>query len=267
MENSNENRSRGQNRRELPGEENQTGEKQYITGKNAVLEALKSGQPLIRVLIADDLDRHVIAQISQLASKKNIPYRQMSKQKLSLIAGENHRGVAAEAAACDYVELEEILRRAAEHEAPPLLMILDEIEDPHNLGAVLRTALAAGADGVIIPKRNAAPLNATVSRTSAGAVNYLPVARATNLTQTIQSLQQQGFWIVGADMDGQPMWQVDMTGPLAIVMGSEGKGLAPLIRKHCDFIASIPMQGQVGSLNVSAAAAILLYEAVRKRNL
>ena len=240
-------------------------EKQYICGKNVVLEALKSGRPLIRIIIADDLDRHVAGQIMRLAGEANIPYRQVDKKQLANIAGENTRGVVAEAAACDYVELADILETAAKQSSPPMLILLDDIEDPHNLGAILRTALAAGAAGAVVPKRNAAPLNTTVLRTSAGAVNYLPVARVSNLTQTIEYLKKEGFWIIGADMQGQNLWQVDMSGPIALVLGSEGKGLSPLVRKHCDFIASIPMQGQVGSLNVSAAAAILLYEAVRKR--
>ncbi|MEG2212837.1 MAG: 23S rRNA (guanosine(2251)-2'-O)-methyltransferase RlmB, partial [Clostridiales bacterium] len=214
----------------------------------------------------ENLDRHISGQITALSAKRNIPYRKISPKQLDQIAGENNRGVAAEAAARNYVELDDILQAAAEQQEDPLLVILDDIEDPHNLGAIVRTALAAGAHGVIIPKRNAAPLNATVSRTSAGAINYLPVARAANLNQTLQKLKAQGFWIVGGDMEGQPLWEVDMSGPLAIVLGSEGKGISPLLKKNCDFIASIPMQGQVGSLNVSAAAAILLYEAVRKRS-
>ncbi|MCR4962619.1 MAG: 23S rRNA (guanosine(2251)-2'-O)-methyltransferase RlmB [Firmicutes bacterium] len=239
-------------------------EKRYICGKNKVLEALKSGQPLIRIFIAGDLDRHVAGQIMRLAAEANIPYGQIDKRQLAKIAGDGARGVAAEAAACDYVDLADILAKAAE-DPQPLLLLLDDIEDPHNLGAILRTALAAGATGAIVPKRNAAPLNDTVMRTSAGAVNYLPVARVSNLTQTIEELKKQGFWIIGGDMQGQCLWQVDMSGPIALVMGSEGKGLSPLVRKHCDFIASIPMQGQVGSLNVSVAAGILLYEAARKR--
>ncbi|MDO4582231.1 MAG: 23S rRNA (guanosine(2251)-2'-O)-methyltransferase RlmB [Bacillota bacterium] len=238
---------------------------EIISGRNAVIEALKAGSTITQVYVADKCEPPFAAKISQLCRDHNVPLKRVPKQQLERMAGPDHRGVAAELAAAVYVELDDILQRAASAGQPPLLVMLDGVEDPHNLGAIIRTALSAGAHGLVIPKRRAASLNATVMKTSAGAAAYLPVARVANLNQAAAQLKAAGCWLVAADMDGQPLWETDMSGPLAIVLGGEGSGVSPLLKKNCDIIASIPMYGAVSSLNVSAAAAIMLYEAVRNR--
>ena len=238
---------------------------EIICGRNAVIEALKSGQAVNKVYLSDSNDPAFAAAIFKLAKARGIPCREMPKSQLQKLAGPDHRGVAAELAAMEYAEIADILALAKERKEAPFVILLDEVEDPHNLGAVIRTALCAGAHGVIIAKRRAAALNQTVMKTSAGAAAYLPVARVANLNQALKELQDAGCWAVAADMEGQSLWETDLKGPLVLVMGSEGKGIAPLLKKGCDYVASIPMQGNIGSLNVSNAAAIFMYEALRQR--
>lgn len=200
------------------------------------------------------------------ARERALVIQEVDKAKLDQIAGGgNHQGVVAVVSDYHYVTVEEILSRAEEKGEAPFVIICDKITDPHNLGAIIRTANCAGAHGVIIPKRNSVTVNSTVEKTSAGAVEYTPVAKVTNIPSVIDHLKTKGLWIAGADMDGQPMYQVDLTGAMGIVVGSEGAGISRLVREKCDFIASIPMQGQITSLNASVAAAVLMYEAVRQR--
>ncbi|MCL2677793.1 MAG: 23S rRNA (guanosine(2251)-2'-O)-methyltransferase RlmB [Clostridiales bacterium] len=238
---------------------------EMICGKNSVLEALKGGRAVSRVFLAQGIDRAFVRQVIELCREKGVPYLKIPRPQLEKLAGADNRGVAAEIAAAEYVETADILRAAKEKGEPPLLLILAEVEDPHNLGAVMRTALCAGAHGIIIPKRRSATLNQTVAKVSAGAVEHLPVARVANLVAAVAELQEAGLWVVAADMRGAPLWEVDLTGPLAIVLGGEGAGIAPLLLSKCDFKASIPMRGPLSSLNVSAAAAVFLYEAARRR--
>lgn len=240
-------------------------ESELIIGRNAVLEVIKSGQAVNKVLIADNIDPAFAAAVFKLCKENSIPCRKLPKQQLQRLAGPEHHGIVAEVAAMPYASLEDILALAKERGEAPFLVVLDGVEDPHNLGAVIRTALAAGAHGLVIGKHRSAALNQTVLRTSAGAAAYLPVARVTNISQTLAALREAGLWLTAADMDGQPLWQLDLTGPMALVLGGEGQGLSPLVKKGCDLVAAIPMQGQIGSLNVSVSAAVLLYEAVRQR--
>lgn len=236
-----------------------------ICGRHAVLEALKSGLPINKVLLAESNEQPFQSSVFKLCQERDIPCRQLPKQQLTALAGPDHRGVAAYPAAAAYVELEDILARASERGEHALIVLLDGVEDPHNLGAIIRSAHSLGAHGLVIGKRRSAALNATVMKTSAGAAAYLPVARVTNLNQALKQLQQAGCWAVAADMQGQPLWSLDLSGPLALVLGSEGQGIAPLLKQNCDYVAAIPMQGEIGSLNVSNAAAILLYETLRQR--
>lgn len=238
---------------------------EVICGKNSVLEALRSSRQINQVLLAEGLEPAFASQVTELCRAKAVPFKFVGRNQLIKIAGEDNRGVVAEVAAASYVEVSEMLDAARAAGQAPLLVILDGVEDPHNLGAVIRTALCAGAHGLIIPKRNAVSLNQTVSKVSAGAVEYLPVARVSNLVQIVDELKKEGLWAVAADMDGQSLWNIDMSGPLVIILGGEGRGISPLLRSHCDFVASIPLMGAVSSLNVSAAAAVMLYEALRRR--
>ncbi len=238
---------------------------EIVCGRNAVLETIKSGQTVNRVLIADNIDPAFAAAVFKLCKAQGVPCRKLPKQQLQRLAGPEHHGIVAEVAAMAYAEIADLLALAAERNEPPFLLVLDGVEDPHNLGAVIRTALAAGVHGLVIGKHRAAALNQTVLKTSAGAAAYLPVARVTNINQALEELKQAGLWLAAGDMDGQPLWQVDLTGPLALVLGGEGQGLSALAKKNCDYVAAIPMQGPIGSLNVSVSAAILLYEAVRQR--
>ncbi|MEW5954206.1 MAG: 23S rRNA (guanosine(2251)-2'-O)-methyltransferase RlmB [Bacillota bacterium] len=236
-----------------------------VTGRNPVREALKALRPINKIIIAEDLDGLPLREIIDLARKQGIPVTRARRSYLDKIAsGESHQGVVALASPVEYAEVEDMLAAADQN---PLLVILDGVTDPHNLGAILRTAHAAGARGLIIPRHRAAPLNATVAKASAGAVEYLPVARVGNLVQTIKQLKDRGFWVVGAHMEGQVFWEASLDGPVALVVGGEGKGLGRLLRQECDLLVSIPMSGQLGSLNASVAAALLIYEVVRQRGL
>lgn len=239
-----------------------------IYGRNPVIEALEAGKTTMdKILIQEGLRHSQIGYIRNLAKERGVLYRFVDKRKLDQICeGENHQGVAALAAAHTYTELEDILKAAKAKNQPPFLVIAEGVTDPHNLGSIIRTANAAGAHGVIIPKNRSAALNATVSKVSAGAVEYTPVARVTNIPQTLEKLKKEGLWIVGTDLTGtQSHFSCDLTGPLGIVIGSEGEGMSRLVREACDFLVKIPMIGEIESLNASVAAGILLYEAVRQR--
>lgn len=238
-----------------------------IGGKHSVLEALRSGRSINKIWIADNAQKHHVQPIVAQAREAGVMVQTADKRKLDQLAqGIVHQGVVAQVAPYEYAEVEELLARAQAKGEAPFLVILDEIEDPHNLGSILRTADCAGAHGVIIPKRRSVGLTATVSKISAGAVEYVPVAKVTNLAQTIQALKDAGVWVVGADVHTDRMlYDVDFTMPVAIVIGNEGKGMGRLVRESCDFNVKLPMNGRINSLNASVAASIFMYEAVRQR--
>lgn len=238
-----------------------------IEGRNAVREALRAGRPLDRLLIQQGLKDAALQEIMDLAREQGV--RPQFQEKAFLDAqSENgrHQGVIAQVAAYAYSQVEDMLKLAAEKGEKPFLILLDGIEDPHNLGAIIRSAHQAGAHGVIIPKNRAVGLNATVARVSAGALNYLPVARVTNLSRCMEDLKAQGLWFACADMDGQVLFKQSLTGPIGLVIGSEGEGVSALVKKHCDYVISIPMAGRIDSLNASVAAGIMMFEVVRQRN-
>lgn len=237
-----------------------------IFGRNPVMEALKSDRTINKIWLVKGEQKGSIREIVALAKEKRITLQLVERSKLdTMFPHENHQGVAASIAAADYVDWQDIVDAARAKGEEPLLVILDELEDPHNLGAILRSVDAVGAHGVIIPKRRAVPLTDGVAKASAGAIEHVPVARVSNVVQVMKELQKQGIWIAGADMHGQYLHKQDLTGPLAIVIGSEGKGLGKLVRESCDYIVSIPMQGKINSLNASVAAGVLLYEVYRQR--
>ena len=237
-----------------------------IEGRNAVIEALRSGKPMDKILIQDGLQDGPIQTIKREATKHDALVKFVEKERLDQISSTGkHQGVIAYAAAYEYAEVEDILQAAKDKGEPPFVFLLDNIEDPHNLGAIIRTANLAGAHGVIIPKNRAVGLTATVARTSAGALNYTPVARVTNLAKTIEELKKEGLWFVCADMGGTTMYDLNLTGPIGLVIGNEGEGVGRLVKEKCDFIASIPMKGDIDSLNASVAAGVLAYEIVRQR--
>lgn len=237
-----------------------------IFGRNPVMEALKGNRTINKIWIAKGEQNGSIREIINLAKENRIMIQQVEREKLNkMFPGENHQGVAASIATADYVDWQDILEIARKKGEAPFLVILDELEDPHNLGAILRSVDAVGAHGVIIPKRRAVPLTEGVAKASAGAVEHVPVARVGNIVQVMESLKKEGVWIAGATMGGVEMTKQDLTGPLALVIGSEGKGLGKLVQESCDFIVSIPMHGAVNSLNASVATGILLYEAYRQR--
>ena len=238
-----------------------------IEGRNALTEALKSGRAIDKVFIAaGDTDR-ALARLAALAKDAGAVVVSVDRRKLDQMSQTGaHQGVIASVAAHEYVSVEELLENAAQKGEAPLLVVCDELSDPHNLGAILRTAECAGAHGVIIPKRRSVGLTAVVAKSSAGALEYLPVARVSNLSQTLRLLKERGVWIYGTAAEGStPLYRTDLTGPCAIVIGNEGAGLGRLVAQSCDVLVSIPMKGRISSLNASAAAAILLYEAVRQR--
>lgn len=237
-----------------------------IQGRNAVLEAFRSGRTIDKLYVLDGCKDGPIQTILREARKQDVIINFVTKERLNQISGtQNHQGVAAQASAYGYVQVEDILNRAKEKGEDPFLILLDGIEDPHNLGAIIRTANLAGAHGVIIPKRRAVGLTATVAKTSAGALNYTPVAKVTNLTATMEQLKQEGLWFVCADMGGELMYRLNLKGPIGLVVGSEGDGVSKLVKEHCDMTAGIPMKGDIDSLNASVAAGILTYEIVRQR--
>lgn len=237
-----------------------------IEGRNAVLEAFRSGKTIDRLFVLDGCQDGPVKSIVREAKKQDTIITYVPRERLDQMSETGrHQGVMAYAAAYDYAEVEELLKAAEEKGEPPFLFLLDGIEDPHNLGAIIRTANLAGAHGVIIPKRRAAGLTATVARTSAGALNYTPVAKVTNLAVTIEELKKRGLWFVCADMTGDVMYRVNLTGPIGLVIGSEGEGVSRLVKEKCDMTAAIPMKGDIDSLNASVAAGVLAYEIVRQR--
>lgn len=239
---------------------------EIIEGRNVVLEALKSGRPVDKIFVEDGCQDGPILTIKREAKKRDAIIKYVSKERLDQLSeSKKHQGVIAYIAAYEYSEVEDIMALAKEKGEDPFIILLDNIEDPHNLGAIIRTAHQAGAHGVIIPKNRAVGLTSTVARTSAGALNYIPVARVTNLSQTIDKLKKEGLWFVSADMDGDVMYKANLTGPIGLVIGSEGEGVSRLVKEHCDINARIPMKGQIDSLNASVAAGVLMYEIVRQR--
>lgn len=237
-----------------------------IEGRNAVLEAFRAGETIDKLFVLDGCQDGPVKSILREAKKTDTIINFVDKERLDRLANSgHHQGVVAQAAAYEYAEVEDILNAAKEKGEAPFIFILDEIEDPHNLGAIIRTANLCGAHGVIIPKRRAVGLTATVAKTSAGAVNYTPVAKVTNIAKTIEELKKEGMWFVCADMDGQTMYDLNLTGPIGLVIGNEGAGVSRLVKEKCDFTASIPMKGDIDSLNASVAAGVLAYEIVRQR--
>ena len=237
-----------------------------IEGRNAVLEAFRSGKTIDRLFVLDGCQDGPVRTIVREAKKHDTIVNFVPKERLdSMSETGHHQGVMAYAAAYEYAEVEDILKIAEEKGEPPFLFLLDGIEDPHNLGAIIRTANLAGAHGVIIPKRRAVGLTATVARTSAGALNYTPVAKVTNMAATIEDLKKRGIWFVCADMGGESMYRLNLTGPIGLVIGNEGEGVSRLVKEKCDMIASIPMKGDIDSLNASVATGVLAYEIGRQR--
>lgn len=239
---------------------------EQIEGRNAVMEAFRSGQVIDKLFILDGCQDGPVRSIAREARKKDTIINYVPKERLDQLSQTgSHQGVIAQIAAYEYSTVEDILEKAREKGEPPFIFLLDNIEDPHNLGAIIRTANLAGAHGVIIPKRRAVGLTATVAKTSAGALNYTPVAKVTNLGKTIDELKEAGIWFLCADMDGDRMYDLNLKGPIGMVIGNEGEGVSRLIREKCDFTAAIPMKGDIDSLNASVAAGILAYEIVRQR--
>lgn len=237
-----------------------------IEGRNAVLEAFRSGKTVDKLYILDGCQDGPVRTIAREARKHDTIIQYVKKERLDQLSETGkHQGVIAVAASYEYASVEDILNKAREKGEPPFIFLLDNIEDPHNLGAVIRTANLAGAHGVIIPKRRAAGLTAVVARTSAGALNYTPVAKVTNLKTVMEELKKEGMWFVCADMGGTPYYDLDLKGPMGLVIGNEGEGVSRLVKENCDFIASIPMKGDIDSLNASVAAGILAFEIARQR--
>lgn len=237
-----------------------------LAGRNAVMEALKGSSRINRLMVADGSSEGSIRELIAVAKEKGVPVQFLERSKLdSMAKGIRHQGVLAQVSPVEYVELEDILSKAREKQEDPFIILLDELEDPHNLGAILRSADAAGAHGVLIPKRRSCPLSATVAKTSAGAVEHVPVARIGNIVQTIKALKEEGLWVAGADMDGKNYYEADLTGPLLLVVGSEGQGIGRLVKEQCDFIVRIPMLGAINSLNASVAGSVLMFEVTKQR--
>ena len=241
-------------------------QEQTIEGRNAVIEAYRSGKPIDKIYIQDGCQDGPVMTIKREARKHDTLIKYVDRERLDQMSETGrHQGVIAVAGAYEYAQLEDILAAAEAKGEPPFLILLDNIEDPHNLGAIIRTANLAGAHGVVIPKNRAVGLTATVARTSAGALNYTPVARVTNMANTIEDLKKKGIWFVCADMGGTRMYDLDLKGPIGLVIGSEGEGVGRLVREKCDMTAAIPMKGDIDSLNASVAAGVLAYEIVRQR--
>lgn len=251
--------------RDSPGTDGKK-EDYIIEGRNAVIEAFRAGRTVDKLFVLDGCKDGPILTIKREAARHGSLIKYVPKERLDQLSGTGkHQGVIAYAAAYAYAEVEDILRIAEDKGEAPFLFLLDGIEDPHNLGAIIRTANLAGAHGVVIPKNRAVGLTATVAKASAGALNYTPVARVTNLGQTIEQLKKEGIWFVCADMDGTRMYDLDLKGPVGLVIGNEGSGVGRLVKEKCDFMAAIPMQGDIDSLNASVAAGVLAYEIVRQR--
>lgn len=237
-----------------------------IEGRNAVLEAFRSGKPIDKLFVLDGCQDGPVRSIIREAKKQDVILNFVSRERLDQMSQtRKHQGVIAYGAAYEYAQVEDMLKLAEQKGEPPFLFLLDGIEDPHNLGAIIRTANLVGAHGVIIPKRRAVGLTATVAKASAGAIHYTPVAKVTNLGKTIGELKEKGLWFVCADMGGEPMYSLDLKGPIGLVIGNEGEGVGRLVKEACDFTASIPMRGDIDSLNASVAAGVLAYEILRQR--
>lgn len=237
-----------------------------IEGRNAVLEAFKSGKTIDRLFVLDGCQDGPVLSIKREAKKQDTIIKYVDKERLDQMSETgHHQGVIAVSAAYDYSEMEDIFALAEKKGEPPFIILLDNIEDPHNLGAIIRTANLAGAHGVVIPKNRAVGLTATVARTSAGALNYTPVVKVTNLSKTIEELKDKGLWFVCADMDGDLMYDINLKGPIGLVIGNEGEGVGRLVKEKCDFVASIPMKGDIDSLNASVACGVLSFEIARQR--
>ena len=237
-----------------------------IEGRNAVLEAFRSGRTVDKLFVLDGCQDGPVRTIIREAKKQDVILNFVGRERLNQLSGTGkHQGVIAFAAAYEYAQVEDMLELASSKGEDPFLILLDNIEVPHNLGSIIRTANVMGAHGVIIPKRRASGLTATVAKTSAGALNYTPVAKVTNLARTIEELKEKGLWFVCADMDGEPSYRLNLTGPIGLVIGNEGEGVGRLVRERCDFLAGIPMKGEIDSLNASVAAGVLAYEIVRQR--
>ena len=241
-------------------------EQSLIEGRNAVREAFRAGRTVDRLFVQEGLRDGPVLDLIRRAKKADAVVDYVTKERLDRMSQTgHHQGVIAHAAAYEYAQVEDILDRAAARGESPFLFLLDGIEDPHNLGAIIRTACQSGAHGVIIPKNRAVGLTSTVARASAGAINYVPVAKVTNLSRTIEELKERGMWFASAEMDGEVMYDLNLKGPIGLVIGNEGKGVGELVKKHCDLTAAIPMKGDIDSLNASVAAGVLCYEIVRQR--
>ncbi len=246
--------------------ENQN-EKDIIFGRNSVTEAIKAGRPLDSVMVAKGERSGSIPKILADAKSAGLPIKEVDRKKLDYLCGHgNHQGIIAMGAVKEYSSVDDIFNLAEERGEPPFIIVCDEIEDPHNLGAIIRTAEAAGAHGVIVPKRRSAPLSFAVAKTSAGAVEFMHVARVTNIPQTLDELKSRGVWVYCADMDGEAFYSANLKGAAALVIGSEGKGVGRLVKEKCDVILSMPMKGRINSLNASVAAGILMYEISKQRD-
>lgn len=238
-----------------------------IIGRNPVAEAIKSGREIDKIMVKKGEIEGSLRPIIKKARDMGIPVIEADKNKLSELAdGGNHQGVIAFVAAHDYASLDDIFKKAEEKDEPPFIVILDKITDPHNFGSIIRTANCSGVHGIIIPKRGSVGLNETVAKTSAGAIEYVPVCKVTNIAQTIDQLKEKGVWVAGAEAGGDTMYKTDLSGSMALVIGSEGEGISRLVKEKCDFLVEIPMFGDVNSLNASVAAAVLMYEVVRRRH-
>lgn len=237
-----------------------------IAGRNPVSEAIRSGRPIDKLMIARGEKSGAVVGILAKAKEKQIPVKEVDRTKLDFLSGGAvHQGIIALAAVKEYSTVEEILEYAKSKDEAPFIVVLDEVEDPHNLGAIIRTAECAGVHGIIVPKRRSASLSYTVGKASAGAIEYMRVARVTNIAKLIDELKEQGIWVYGADMNGTDYAQCDFSGACAIVIGNEGKGISRLVREKCDVIVSLPMKGKINSLNASVAAGILMYSAMKNR--
>jgi 23S rRNA (guanosine2251-2'-O)-methyltransferase len=241
--------------------------KDFIGGRNPVIEALKSGREINKIWIAEGSLKGSIQQVLGLAKEAGVMIQYVPKKKIEQMVAENHQGVVASVAAYEYAEIDDIFDKASKKGEDPFILILDELEDPHNLGSIMRTADASGAHGIIIPKRRAVGLTSTVAKASTGAIEHIPVARVTNLSRTVDELKERGVWVAGTDAKGkQDYRQLDGTLPIGLIVGSEGKGMSRILRDKCDFLVQLPMSGHVTSLNASVAASILMYEVYRNRH-
>ncbi len=248
--------------------ESTTPQAEVLAGRNAVAEALRSQRPLNKILVQEGAHGGSLGELLNLAKQSGVPVETVKAERLDkLAAGLRHQGVAALAAPIAFQTLDDVFARAAAKNEAPFILLLDELQDPQNVGALIRTADAAGVHGVLMPRRRSCPLNAVVAKISAGAVEYVPVVQIGNIAQTMEELQQRGCWIVGADMDGVDFYAANLTGPIVLVIGAEGRGIGRLVKQKCDDVVSIPMHGGVNSLNASAAGAVLMYEIVRQRHM